>query len=89
MIDADIEEIMEEAKESTEEVQVIQEAPVAEALTRENQREAEAEVTAQARADQLLVEEEAEVTVVAASRSQLADLRNRGQNRDPRVLLMM
>ena len=68
---------------------MIQEAPVAEALTRENQREAEAEVTAQARADQLLVEEEAEVTVVAASRSQLADLRNRGQNRDPRVLLMM
>ena len=89
MIDADTEEIMEEAKESTEEVQVIQEAPVAEALTRENQREAEAEVTAQARADQRLGEEEAEVTVVAASRSQLADLRNRSQNRDPRVLLMM
>ena len=89
MIDVDTEEIMEEAKESTEEVQVIQGAPVVEVLTREDQREAEAEVIAQVRADQRLVEKEAEVTVVAANRSQLADLRNRDQSRDPRVLLMM
>jgi hypothetical protein len=87
--DADTEEIMAEAQESTEEVQVIQEALAAEVLTREELREAEAEVTVWARADQCLAEEEAEVTVLAASQSQSADLRDRDQTRDPRVVLLM